>query len=238
MMEDRNEGMPDYRDQKRKDSSSARRSNKRGEGVYGDPSSYLEEKTPINNEVSSQQEPHQSRFNDAEEEEISRDHSVSRNSVRTKNRFDTEAVAQNSSKDVLGNENKNDDNEVQDIELVYCEHCEKSYAPATYKKFCQTLDENGVPKCIAMRNKKRRVYNSAKIRITSNSHLNSDEQRQVITSRKKVVSDLRDKAKGKKKSKKSSALWKKQSDDFRKAMETNRLITKAEKEGRPSHYYL
>lgn len=35
--------------------------------------------------------------------------------------------------------------------------------PATYKKFCQTFDENGVPKCVSMHNKKRKVYNSAKV---------------------------------------------------------------------------
>jgi hypothetical protein len=134
-------------------------------------------------------------------------------------------------------ENNDDDASVVKIELIYCQHCKKSYAPATYKKFCQNLDENGVPKCMA-KNKKRRVYNSAKIRITSNAHLNTDEQRQVIVSRKKVVADMRDKAKGRKKPKKRNKLWKQQSDDFRKAMEANRLISKAEKEGRPSHYYL
>ena len=61
-------------------------------------------------------------------------------------------------------DSSDDEESVVDIELIYCQHCEKSYAPATYKKFCQTLDENGTPKCIAMRNKKRKVYNSAKVR--------------------------------------------------------------------------
>ncbi len=130
-----------------------------------------------------------------------------------------------------------EDASVVNIELIYCQHCKKSYAPATYKKFCQSLDENGVPKCMA-KNKKRRVYNSAKVRITSNTHLNSDEQRQVISSRKKVVADLRNKATGRKTTKTRSKLWRQQSDEFRKAMETNRLISKAEKEGRPAHYYL
>jgi hypothetical protein len=67
--------------------------------------------------------------------------------------------------------------------------------------------------------------------------LNSEEQRTVIAARKKVVSDLRQKSKGKKTSKKST-LWKKQSEDFRDAMRTNRLISKAEQEGKPPTYYL
>jgi hypothetical protein len=67
--------------------------------------------------------------------------------------------------------------------------------------------------------------------------LNSEEQRVVIAARKKVVSDLRQKANGKK-SKKKSNLWKQQSEDFREAMRTNRLISKAEQEGRPPTYYL
>jgi hypothetical protein len=56
------------------------------------------------------------------------------------------------------------DEAVVDVELIFCHHCQKSYAPATYKKFCQAVDENGVPKCVSMRNKKRKVYNSAKVR--------------------------------------------------------------------------
>ncbi len=57
-----------------------------------------------------------------------------------------------------------DTESVVDIELVYCPHCQRSSAPATHKRFCQAFDESGVPKCIAMRNKKRKVYNSAKVR--------------------------------------------------------------------------
>lgn len=131
----------------------------------------------------------------------------------------------------------NDDDSIVDIELIHCHHCERSYAPATYKKFCLAVDENGVPKCVAMRNKKRKVYNSAKIRITNNENLNSDEQKQVIESRKKVVQTLRDQAKGKRKKKKSQK-WRDQSQEFREAMKSNHLIAKAEKEGRPPTYYL
>ena len=57
-----------------------------------------------------------------------------------------------------------DDDSVVSIELIYCQHCKKSYAPERSKKFCQTLDEEGNPKCLALLNKKKRkVYNSAKV---------------------------------------------------------------------------
>ena len=75
------------------------------------------------------------------------------------------------------------------------------------------------------------------MRIVNNSHLHPEEQRMVISGRKKVVSDLRKKAKGKRSSKKSKK-WRKESEQFREAMKCNRLVTKAEKEGKPAHYYL
>ena len=146
-------------------------------------------------------------------------------------------VMENSRRQKNDSDGANDDDSIVDIELIYCHNCERSYAPATYKKFCLAVDENGVPKCVAMRNKKRKVYNSAKIRITNNENLNSNEQKQVIESRKKVVKTLRDQARGKMK-KKNSQKWREQSQEFREAMKSNRLIAKAEKEGRPPTYYL
>jgi hypothetical protein len=59
----------------------------------------------------------------------------------------------------------------------------------------------------------------------------------VIASRKKVVSELRQKAQGKYSARKK-ALWKQQSAEFREAMRSNRLISKAEQEGLPPTYYL
>lgn len=53
-----------------------------------------------------------------------------------------------------------------------------------------------------------------------------------------MVKELRKASKGKRTRKRDNSKWRKESDDFRKAMETNRLISKAEKEGRPAHYYL
>ena len=61
-----------------------------------------------------------------------------------------------------------DDSSVVSIELMYCRHCNKSYAPATYQKFCQALDEQGNPKCLSLRNKKRKVFNSAKVCSSKN----------------------------------------------------------------------
>lgn len=58
---------------------------------------------------------------------------------------------------------EDEDESVVDIDLIYCHHCERSYAPETYAKFCQKVDENGKPKCLSMGKKKRKVFNSAKV---------------------------------------------------------------------------
>lgn len=128
-------------------------------------------------------------------------------------------------------------NEEENIELIYCEHCGKSYAPETSKKFCQSFDEEGNPKCLRLKHKKRKAFNSAKMRIVNNTHLQPEEKRVVISGRKKVVAELRKKVKGIR-SKKRNENWKKQSDDLREAMKCNRMIAKAKREGKPAHYYL
>lgn len=56
-----------------------------------------------------------------------------------------------------------DDTSVVEIDLIYCHHCQRSYAPKTYEKFCTRLDEKGLPMCMSIRNKKRKVFNSAKV---------------------------------------------------------------------------
>lgn len=62
-------------------------------------------------------------------------------------------------------EGSQDEESVVSIVLIYCEHCKKSYAPETSKKFCQALDEDGNPKCLKLGgSKKRKVFNSAKVR--------------------------------------------------------------------------
>jgi len=76
------------------------------------------------------------------------------------------------------------------------------------------------------------------IRITNNAHLNVDEQQTVISGRKKVVSEMRKRAKGKKLKKPSQSKWRKESSDLREVMEANRLMKKAESEGKPATYYL
>jgi hypothetical protein len=65
------------------------------------------------------------------------------------------------------------DQSVVDIDLIYCHHCERSYAPETFRRFCQKVDENGVPKCLSMRNKKRKVFNSAKVSFFSLNEVSS-----------------------------------------------------------------
>ncbi len=75
------------------------------------------------------------------------------------------------------------------------------------------------------------------MRILNNKQLQPEEQRVVISGRKKVVAEMRQKAKGKRSSKKSDK-WRQQSEEFREAMKSNRLVTKAQREGKPAHYYL
>jgi len=76
-----------------------------------------------------------------------------------------------------------------------------------------------------------------KIRIHNNHHLTGEEKQVVVSGRKKVVSEMRARSNGKLVNK-GSQKWRHQSEEFRKVMETNRLISKAEKEGKPGHYYL
>lgn len=75
------------------------------------------------------------------------------------------------------------------------------------------------------------------MRIKNNDQLTSEEQQVAIIGRKRAVTDLRQKLKGNN-TMKRSLKWREESESFRQAMETNRLVAKAEKEGKPSHYYL
>jgi len=120
-------------------------------------------------------------------------------------------------------------------ELVSCGNCGKSFAPPTYKKLCETMGRDGQPKCIAMFMKKRKVFNSAKVRIQGNEHLDRDAQKMAIQARKEVVKEK----KGlKPKKRKGGGKWKEESNTFRQAMRDNRLMEKAKKEGKPLTYYL
>lgn len=57
------------------------------------------------------------------------------------------------------------DGSVKEVETIFCEMCDRSYAVATFKKFCGKLDKNGKPNCLSLRRaSKRKVYNSAKVR--------------------------------------------------------------------------
>ena len=62
---------------------------------------------------------------------------------------------------------------------------------------------------------------------------------QVIQSQKKVAKELAKKKKGGSSSrKKKGGKWQQESNALRDAMKANRLIAKAEREGKPAHYYL
>ncbi|GMI33334.1 hypothetical protein TeGR_g9005, partial [Tetraparma gracilis] len=124
-------------------------------------------------------------------------------------------------------------------DLIDCEHCGKSFAPATYEKICKQFNKDGERKCVAMYKKKRKVFNSAKIRIQGNEHLDKDAQKMAIKARVEVVKEKKAVEAGiKPKKKVKDDKWKKESEDFRNAMRDNRLMAKAKAEGKPITYYL
>mmetsp|Transcript_61069 Transcript_61069/g.73438 ORF Transcript_61069/g.73438 Transcript_61069/m.73438 type:complete len:501 (-) Transcript_61069:613-2115(-) len=139
---------------------------------------------------------------------------------------------------VRRNGDEDDDDSYVSIETIYCKHCDKSFAPPTFEKLCNTLNADGEPKCIKMYNSKRKVYCAAKVRISRNEHFSKEEQRVVTKERKKIVAEMKSIAKGGKRKKAKRSKWKEQSKSFREAMEVNNLIAKAEREGKPSSYYL
>ena len=55
-----------------------------------------------------------------------------------------------------------DEASVVDIQLVQCDCCKRSFAPKIYEKH---FDSDGQPKCASVMDKKRPVFNSAKVRI-------------------------------------------------------------------------
>jgi conjugal transfer/entry exclusion protein len=62
---------------------------------------------------------------------------------------------------------------------------------------------------------------------------------QVIQTQKKVAKELAKKKKSAMASrKKKSTKWQEESNALREAMKANRLIAKAEREGKPAHFYL
>ena len=60
-----------------------------------------------------------------------------------------------------GGEDIDDEASVVDIELVKCDYCKRSFAPKVYEKH---FDCNGQPKCVGIHDKKRQVFDSAKVR--------------------------------------------------------------------------
>lgn len=123
---------------------------------------------------------------------------------------------------------------VVEIELIECEECGRSFAPKIFEKHWN----DGQPRCLAAA-KKRTVFNSAKARISNNSALNAEEREGVLAANKKAAKEMkRKKKRGGNKKKGGKSKWEAQSQEFREAMKANRLISKAESEGKPAHYYL
>jgi hypothetical protein len=123
-------------------------------------------------------------------------------------------------------------------EQIACNDCGKSFAPATYEKLCKQYNNKGELKCVAMYCKKRKVFNSAKVRIQGNEHLDKDAQKMAIKARVEVVKEKKQAEQGIVKKKVKDDKWKKESEDFRNAMRDNRLMAKAKAEGKPITYYL
>lgn len=53
-----------------------------------------------------------------------------------------------------------DDQSIVEIETIQCDSCKRSFAPKVYEKH---FDSDGKPKCEISMNKKRPVFNSAKV---------------------------------------------------------------------------
>jgi len=136
-----------------------------------------------------------------------------------------------------GEEDIDDQASVVDIKLLKCDYCKRSFAPKVYEKH---FDCDGQPKCVGILDKKRQMFDSAKARITNNSNLKSGEQDQVLQASKNATKELSKnlRRKSSRKTSKRGSKWKQESENFREAMKSNRLISKAEREGKPSHYYL
>ena len=130
----------------------------------------------------------------------------------------------------LGQQDQDADS-VVNIELVECEECGRSFAPKIFEKHWN----DGQPRCLAAA-KKRTVFNSAKARISNNEALNAEEREGVLAANKRAAKEMR--RKKRKGGSKKNSKWKAQSQEFREAMKANRLIAKAESEGRPGDYYL
>jgi len=109
--------------------------------------------------------------------------------------------------------------------------------PKCGRKFNENAAAKHIPNCKG--NEKRKVFNSAMARITGNEHINKDEMKMAIQARKEIVKEKRLADKGVKvNKKKDNTKWKEESKQFREAMKANRLMAKAEKEGKSATFYL
>lgn len=123
-----------------------------------------------------------------------------------------------------------DNEEFKQIELIFCDKCNKSFSREVYERRCK------VGKC-NIGNTKRKVFSSARVRIMSNEYLSEREKSSVSESRRNIIAEKK-RCGGTFKKSSSYNKWKNQSNELRDAMKANRLIAKAKKEGKPLHYYL
>ena len=123
-----------------------------------------------------------------------------------------------------------DNEEFKQIELIFCDKCNKSFSREVYERRCK------VGKC-SIGNSKRKVFSSARMRIMGNEHLSEREKASVSESRRNIIAEKK-RCGGTFKKSSYNNKWKNQSNELRDAMKANRLIAKAKKEGKPLHYYL
>jgi len=122
-----------------------------------------------------------------------------------------------------------DDDSQAEVAQQYCETCDKSFAPPTYKRMCTELGKNGVPRCVKMqKGSTRKKFNSAKSRIMNNSSLNEHDEKIAIAKSKRVAKEMRAQKSGKKKQKKKSSKWKEESKNLREAMKYCREVAAEE----------
>ena len=131
-----------------------------------------------------------------------------------------------------------------DDDHIHCEDCGKSFAPPTYNRICKEYNNKGVLKCVAMYHSKRKVFNSAAVRIQGNEAFSKEDQKAAVKARKAIVAEQKQKEKleelgiSTSKPTDNKAKWKEESNAFREAMKANRMMDKAKKEGKPVDYYL
>jgi hypothetical protein len=175
------------------------------------------------------------------------------NTLAQKNRVAFKEQETTEEETVPGNKGDKDQEEIVDIDLIYCDHCKRSYTPARSKKLCQSFGTDGVPKCLSL-TRKRKKFNSSKVcdkklfarlfpkfvphnhlplykswvkmRIVNNENLNIEDKKLAVESRKHIARahPTESKVKGRKSKTRQKAKWRIESEQFRAAMKASRVI--------------